>query len=214
MVVLFGNGSADSAVAQPDVLKLTVRIYDYSNVPGTVLETAKREAERVYGSIGVETSWLNGKAKDVGPRTLTIIILDAPMRKAEKALADALGQAPRTPTERGSIAYVFYDRISRVSWRHERDLGRILGLVIGHELGHLLLPDDAHSETGVMRPTLNVDPFALAQQGHSFTASQAAFIRNELTEPRTEALMAPAGGEPLHAPAGRAPAGAKTDLDQ
>jgi hypothetical protein len=42
-----------------------------------------------------------------------------------------------------------------VTWlrcTHNVDLGRILGSVIAHEMGHLLLGSNAHAISGIMRP--------------------------------------------------------------
>jgi hypothetical protein len=54
-------------------------------------------------------------------------------------------------TDRGWLATVFSDRIAAAATRLGVDAGALLGLVIAHEVGHLLLGIDYHGETGVMR---------------------------------------------------------------
>jgi hypothetical protein len=49
-----------------------------------------------------------------------------------------------------AAAFVFYDRIVELQ-THTRWLPTMLGRVIAHEIGHLLLPQQDHSELGLMR---------------------------------------------------------------
>ena len=54
-------------------------------------------------------------------------------------------------TDRGWLATAFSDRIAGAATRVGVDAGTLLGLVIAHELGHLLLGSGYHGWTGVMR---------------------------------------------------------------
>lgn len=42
---------------------------------------------------------------------------------------------------------------------HERPLAlpMVLGRIVAHEVGHLLLPDGSHSKTGIMRERMDDD---------------------------------------------------------
>ena len=56
--------------------------------------------------------------------------------------------------------------------------GHILGHVIAHEFGHLLLNLDSHSPTGIMRGMWDTNDFAAATYGDLlFTPQQAEVIR-------------------------------------
>src|SRR5262245_28352328 len=66
----------------------------------------------------------------------------------KKLSEDAMGITSGTAAERGRVAYVFYDRAERFTPLHR---GKYLGHFMAHELGHLLLPQYAHSVTGLMR---------------------------------------------------------------
>ena len=57
----------------------------------------------------------------------------------------------------------------------------MLGHVVAHEMGHLLLPLHAHSSSGIMQAGLNMQ--LAAQGGLFFTASQAYQIRTQLARP-------------------------------
>ncbi len=53
--------------------------------------------------------------------------------------------------------------------------------MIAHEIGHLLLPTDSHSETSIMRAMWDQQDLQLAAHGElGFTPRQAEFIRNEV----------------------------------
>ena len=48
-------------------------------------------------------------------------------------------------------AYIFGDRIANLKISGRRDFEVILGRVLAHELGHLLLPGQGHSNAGLMQ---------------------------------------------------------------
>lgn len=57
--------------------------------------------------------------------------------------------------------------------------GKFLGHFMAHELAHLLLPQYAHSSTGLMRAQWNRDDLERAQHGQlGFTQEQASLIRS------------------------------------
>jgi hypothetical protein len=90
-----------------------------------------------------------------------------------------MGFATGTRAERGRIAYVFYNRIQETATDHEIKVSAILGLAIAHEIGHLLLPSDSHSPSGIMQAAWGHAAFRkLWREGLGFTAEQAEFIRS------------------------------------
>ena len=173
-------GGSRSAVAQTNTPRLTWRIIDYAPVPSHVLRIAKAETERVYMDIGVA---IQDEEQTPEPaRTVTVIILDAHRADLKALSSHALGTAPGTPTARGTIAYILYDRIESAARRHARMAGELLGLVIAHEIGHLLLPHNAHAQNSIMQADWD-SAFITQSPTATFTADQAAFIRSELAEP-------------------------------
>ena len=68
----------------------------------------------------------------------------------------------------------------------DNDTACILGHVVAHEIGHLLLPRGPHSPSGIMRAWLDRQLAALG--GLFFTADQAQDIRTKLAAP--EAALA------------------------
>lgn len=174
-------GCVQSVAAQTDAPRLAWRIIDYAAVPPNVLQTAKVEAESLYAGIGVDMR-IEAEASPDGPRLVTVIILDAHMAEQKDLSTHALGSAPGTPTQRGSIAYILYDRVESTARRHARAAGELLGLVMAHEIGHLLLPYNAHVANSIMQADWD-STFMTAVPNVTFTADHAAFIRSELGDP-------------------------------
>jgi hypothetical protein len=54
----------------------------------------------------------------------------------------ALGMAAVTLSSGGKVAYLLFDRIRDIAWSAGGEPADILGFVIAHEIGHLLLPYD------------------------------------------------------------------------
>lgn len=52
---------------------------------------------------------------------------------------------------RGTLAYVFIERLDPFAERHHASIPTVLCCAIAHELGHLLLPVNAHTRDGIMR---------------------------------------------------------------
>jgi hypothetical protein len=76
-------------------------------------------------------------------------------------------------------ANVIYERIRRIARRRRVASGLLLGYVIAHELGHLLLPARSHSSSGLMRPDMDMKLAAMRKL--RFTADQVALIQERLT---------------------------------
>ena len=76
-------------------------------------------------------------------------------------------------------ANVIYERIRQIARRRHVASGLLLGYVIAHELGHLLLPAHSHSSSGLMRPDLDMERAATKKL--RLTADQIALIQERLT---------------------------------
>jgi hypothetical protein len=76
------------------------------------------------------------------------------------------------------LAYAFYARIDATAERHGTDVAKVLGIVMAHELGHLLLAHGTHSSAGIMSGRWGQFEMDLVAAGLlSFTKEQAESIR-------------------------------------
>jgi hypothetical protein len=78
-------------------------------------------------------------------------------------------------------AWVFYDHIKEAAVEKGLSLPQILGNVIAHELGHLLLGANSHSMTGLMRARWSWEELIAADRGElNFSNSERARIQNSV----------------------------------
>jgi hypothetical protein len=73
-------------------------------------------------------------------------------------------------------AYIFTHRIASQALRHSDDFRRLLGLIMAHEVGHLVLPPHSHSDDGIMRANIGVR----SKSRLDFTTEQGVAIRSML----------------------------------
>jgi len=145
-------------------------VFNMARLPSTILTDAEAEASEVYRAAGLRLVWSDSVADadsdattSCGPRIdLRVIIVEG---LAERRLIEDGHLGPAVlgfaPTKRncfcGRNAYVFAERIMRIGYRHGNPTS-LLGRVIAHEIGHLLLSSNSHSRAGIMRATLNTEP--------------------------------------------------------
>jgi hypothetical protein len=72
-------------------------------------------------------------------------------RDARRSRTSGERHSSRPEARTGVLVTVFPDRIADAVERSQR-LGDVLGPVIAHEIGHILLGSTTHSRTGLMRP--------------------------------------------------------------
>jgi hypothetical protein len=170
-------------------LSLTLRIHDYSSVPGDVLSRATAIVTRVYEKIGVRTDWTGvarpAESKGEAGRPaaqMTIIILTQEMAARAGAKEDALGYAAVPDEGMGSIAFAIYERVRAAAKRIPAPEADLLGFVIAHEIGHLVMPRRSQPDlTGLMKNHWHVRDFQrLDLLTLDFSDEQARQIRDTI----------------------------------
>ena len=143
------------------------------NVPPETVQAAQEAVRLVFHAAGVDVIW-------TGPQPIaTVALISRERAHKMRQRPEVLGVALVGRGRRGRMAYVFVHRVNELSARYRLDASVILGAVMAHELGHLLLPFDSHSEAGLMRPLLDGSDFKRADRGELlFTAAQAEQIRS------------------------------------
>jgi len=87
-----------------------------------------------------------------------------------------IGLAQAAPELSNTVAFVFFARLKRAADRHVESTSDVLGYVMAHEVGHLILQAGSHSDSGIMRDTWEPNEMRTP----AFTAQQAAMIRTKL----------------------------------
>jgi hypothetical protein len=167
------------AVAEPsESATISVLLLNQAEVAPETLERAKAEATRIYRGLGITLAWTDADE----PVDYRFTVKVVPKTIAGKGIdGRAMGVAAGTRERRGTLAYAFYSRIEDVTRAIGADIGVILGHVIAHEIGHLLLPYDSHARNGLMQGGWDQEQARRAEMGLvTFTPDEAALIRRRL----------------------------------
>jgi hypothetical protein len=133
-------------------LPLVVRTYNVAGIDPRVLERARCSVEQTLNAVGIEPVWRpchSGVCADPPRRGEVIVRLANATALSQQ---DSLGYSLVDPAEQaGTLATIFEDRVRTLAAGAQVDEGQLLGRVIAHEIGHLLLGTSTHGESGLMR---------------------------------------------------------------
>jgi hypothetical protein len=127
--------------------QLAVVVHNDARVPAQVIQEAEGITERIYGEAGIVLVWRDhtGLAPDSNELSVRIVpcSLNLPGEDFGIAFVGTDG--------RGVQADVFYSGIERLADNSAVKPAQLLGHVMAHELGHLLLGMNSHSSLGIMQ---------------------------------------------------------------
>jgi hypothetical protein len=135
--------NASSALAEPsDPATIAIWVLNQAKVSQEDLSRATAEATRIFNNAGLNVVWRD--AAGSGPERLFIvnIVPSVPGGSSDFTARHVLGMAPGTKKMRGVQAWAFYAAIQATALTNGVIPALLLGHVIAHELGHLLLPDN------------------------------------------------------------------------
>ena len=159
--------------AQERPLHMRIVVQDFAALPPPVLGEAETVVTRIYSQIGVDIAWRNIAEFDA-ESIIHVGLLSAEMERRARPDRATLGIA--IPGAR--LVRVFVGRVEFLARGAQEDTGAVLGHVIAHEIGHVLLGLGAHSTAGLMADMLDLPRIALG--GLWFDHGQAAIIRTML----------------------------------
>jgi hypothetical protein len=176
-----GPARADTPAPDHGVV---VRAYNQYGVSRGELDLAGATLQAIFRQAGVEAIWLDCTSTSDRrlercdrPRTPNELILRIIARP--KRSTDVLGESLVTPLDGGgSLATVFADSVRAFAGPLRAIRGAVLGRVVAHEIGHLLMNSVDHSVSGLMRRWWA--PNERAVEDWLFTTREAAAIRESL----------------------------------
>ena len=181
LVAIMALVTARPASAGQDTPTIVLRVANDAHLSRESLLQGEERATRVYDAIGVRLIWVHDdSAEDQLPEALhlRLVLLSrktADQKFAKEGIADNIaGQALHDEGR----ADIFPDRIAALAARYNWTRASMLGYVLAHETGHLVLPPPSHSEAGIMSANLHLRSKGLER----FSAEQGATIRAMLRE--------------------------------
>jgi len=173
-------------------VNLTVRLYNTAGIPVPELISARDTATSILGDGGLDMVVRHcGRAgstaappdscsETLRPTEVVVRVIDAPAFNAALN-PDAFGLTYVVQeTDRGWLATVFADRIERAAARAGVATGTLLGRVMAHELGHLLLGSGYHGPAGLMRAEWPDATLPRSGADWRFSISEAARMHQAL----------------------------------
>ena len=164
--------------------QMTVSVCTRGSLDVRAITGAEAAAAALFRPLDIEVAWAKCEVGLEGDEATqqhwyTVRLRDGRPFITPSTL-DTLGEAFLSIDNAGYIVDVYYEAVQTVAISKEVDLTRLLGYVIAHELGHLLL-GPAHGPYGVMRAVWNVYDLEAIRQGHlKFSAAQGARMRSVL----------------------------------
>lgn len=196
-IVLIGSCVAWGRAVEARPVRLLVVVFNEGHVDREIVERAEKHAEGVFRQAGVRVLWRNAGYGE--PRTETdssVRRLDVHILSRARTLGDEVfGMAFVGEGGGGQQADVFYDAIAKANLGHAQDRAVLLGAVMTHELGHLLLGSRAHTAAGIMRANWDDSALRLVAAGMAGFSSQQGMTMREKIEGFESAMARPEAGD-------------------
>jgi len=175
VVVWCGCGLTGVHAEAKGSLEVRVRLrVDRSIRAERVAMQLKGEAEAIWQAYGIQLEWTDGDTPEPSPggvaldvivqRWAGVGLIDRPPILGRTVVASDTRSWRPIRVSFDAVEKMLMDRtLSRVSGAamvREPELGRALGRVLAHEIGHVLLNTADHDHTGLMRATFSADQLA------------------------------------------------------
>ncbi len=166
------------AAQEPINDAITIRVFNFAGTPVEEMLRAQQEADAIFARSNVRLSWLDctldAERQPADPtcnavRGASVLNLRlAPERMAPKqGLPKGIFGFSMMSTTGGfsSTTNVYVDRVSEIADGRKYRQPVVLGAIIAHELGHLLLGIGGHSKAGLMSLPWGPKALTAADQG-------------------------------------------------
>jgi hypothetical protein len=168
-----------------DVPQIKVLVYDSVRLSPSLLRHAETNAGSMFREAGIEVRWINcSKPAETDncrrpPQTDEFVLHIVPDGKTSSDLV--FGEAFLGEDGTGKYSDVFFDRIVRAINGPPGNVANLLGAVVAHELGHLLLGTRSHSLVGIMEPVWANESLRRIGMGTLlFTQEQSQLMKKRL----------------------------------
>jgi hypothetical protein len=139
---------------------LVVKVYNTAGVAAADLALAQEFTQSILARAGINAVWRDCDAiiradssstACAHPRAPQEVVVRLVADTAGVKAADVLGFSSVAVTQITSLATVLADHVDVAAERTQSESGKLLGRVIAHEVGHLLIASSQHADSGLMR---------------------------------------------------------------
>ncbi len=185
VVLMMSTRTPASAVIDDSLL---VRIYDSVGVLTSELATALRTTHEILRRADLAVDWVQCRARRDGAGAA---VCDQPLSSGDVVVRLIEG-SDKESGERRALGYSLFDAngisgfatvyVDRVDWlarRAQYPRAPLLGRAIAHEIGHLLLRSNAHTQNGLMREVWTAEQVVRnRREDWTFSSDQNGDLRN------------------------------------
>lgn len=157
---------------------ITVRLYNFAGTPAPEVVRAQQEASDIFARSDIRLKWLNctlntdGNPADAAchvarvPAVLNLRLAPQQMEPKHGLPKGICGfSLISTSGDFSSTAIIYLERVTEITDGRKYRRGVVLGAMIAHELGHLLLGVGSHSKMGLMSLPWGPKLLTAADQG-------------------------------------------------
>lgn len=179
------------AEAAKDHRPAIVRVYNYAQVPDSMLHEASRGAAAIFDRAGLTSQWricsIRRSASDSedpmcegipGANEFSLRINKGPQTDAGLHRSSAVLGYAVILERRGVLATVHSGRVLALASKSGVDAAALMSRVMAHEVGHLLLGTNEHTTRGLMRADWKLNAWSMSE--HSawmFSSDEVLRIR-------------------------------------
>jgi len=184
--------AARSAENPEELPEIIVRLYNYAGAAESILSGARQQATRILLEAGVRLRWLTctvneqGVAEDSrcyqaqGPAAISLLVCPRQMTPKAGLPPGIFGFSLMPEQGPAMSARVYFHRLEELADGPQLRKGPLLGSMMAHEIGHLLLGVNSHTREGIMSIPWDPGTLRKADLGQlGFTGKEAAAMRAE-----------------------------------
>ncbi len=159
---------------------MSISVCNMGEVQDKTVAHAETVVAAAFSPLQVEVSWTNCDKSGPGVHILLRLRREGPLNAARADSLDVMGMAFTEGGTAGTMADAYYGAIEQFARTHLADPAEVLGYVVAHELGHLLL-GPGHSAGSIMTAVWDGKTLAAARQRWlTFSQAQRTSVHREL----------------------------------
>ncbi|HET9179102.1 MAG TPA: hypothetical protein VFQ24_12160 [Terriglobia bacterium] len=186
--------AAQTSDSGTEIPIITVWLYNYAGIPKHTMARAEREVQKILDAAAIRLEWVECptsaeevKVRPICQELMSNAELGLTILPTARGVADAYVDRDFgisqvfNDGQFGHYAYVFYDRVQHTADLADIPATQLLGSVIAHEFGHLLLRSSTHTGHGIMRMRWDRNDLKDLTWGQlNFTPEEAETIHAEV----------------------------------